>query len=242
MSITHSQENSALLNKASNIIAITAHEFKTPLTTITAIVDLIAAKMQADQLINPFYEKNLSRITSEIFLLNNMLDEMLTINNILSGSIETRKEVVAVEDKLHTIKEQYRSFTEEGKVLQINITGNPVKIFVSPGQLTRILTNLIGNAFKYSRENAPIVHLDYKQEELVITITDDGIGVPAEDLPHLFEPYYRGSNTNGISGTGLGLAIVKTFVAANDGDITVHSEPERGTVFTLTFRYPDVQQ
>lgn len=232
-------DNNALLNKASSIVAITAHEFKTPLSTITAVVDLIAAKLQADGLMNSFYEKNLSRITSEIFSLNNMLDEMLTINNILSGSIETKKMVVAVESKLHTIKEQFQSFTKNDKILQINITGNPVPIFVSPVQLTHILTNLISNAFKYSRENDPVIHLHYKEKELEISIADDGIGIPEEDLPHLFEPYYRGSNTGGISGSGLGLAIVKTFVTANDGNITVHSKPGEGTVFTLTFRYPD---
>lgn len=232
-------DNNALLNKASSIVAITAHEFKTPLSTITAVVDLIAAKLQADGLMNSFYEKNLSRITSEIFSLNNMLDEMLTINNILSGSIETKKMVVAVESKLHTIKEQFQSFSRNDKILQINITGTPVPIFVSPVQLTHILTNLISNAFKYSRENDPVIHLLYKEKELEISIADDGIGIPEEDLPHLFEPYYRGSNTGGISGSGLGLAIVKTFVTANDGNITVHSKPGEGTVFTLTFRYPD---
>jgi signal transduction histidine kinase len=242
MNSIDSSASNELLNNASNVIAITAHEFKTPLTTITSIVDLLSAKLTADHHMNPFYEKYLSRITSEIFLLNNMLDEMLTINNILSGSIETKKEMIAVEEQVLSIKEQYRSLSEDVQELQITVSGTPRQILASPNQITRILTNLIGNAFKYSREHAPSVCLDYQEKALVITITDDGIGIPQEDQPHLFQPYYRGSNTNGIAGTGLGLTIVKTFTAANDGEISVSSEPDKGTVFTLTFRYPDTRQ
>jgi signal transduction histidine kinase len=242
MNSDHTSENNTLLNNASNVIAITAHEFKTPLTTITSIVDLLSAKLQADHHMNPFYEKYLSRITSEIFLLNNMLDEMLTINNILSGSIQTKKEIVSVEDLLYPLKEQYRAISEDQKELKITISGTPRKISASPGQITRILTNLISNAFKYAREESPEVHVDYQPDSLLISVKDDGIGIPDTDIPHLFQPYYRGSNTNGIQGTGLGLTIVKTFTTANDGNISVHSVPDKGTVFTLTFRYPDIRQ
>ncbi|SHM80135.1 sensor histidine kinase KdpD [Chitinophaga sp. CF418] len=242
MDSTHTSESSSLLNNASNVIAITAHEFKTPLTTITSIVDLLSTKLRIDRYMNPFYEQQLSRITSEIFSLNSMLDEMLTINNILSGSFEAKKELLYVEEQLLPLKEQFRSFTDDNRTLQINVSGTPCKILANSGQLTRIFSNLVSNAFKFSRQNAPVVHLSYEDKALVITVTDDGIGIPAEDLPHLFQPYYRGSNTKDIAGTGLGLTIVKTFVTANDGDIAVSSEPNKGTVFTLVFRYPDTCQ
>jgi signal transduction histidine kinase len=242
MDSTHTPENSALLNNASNVIAVTAHEFKTPLTTITSIVDLISTKLRVDRYMNPFYEQQLSRITSEIFSLNSMLDEMLTINNILSGSFEAKKELLYAEEVLLPLKEQFRSFTDDNRTLQINVSGTPCKILANYGQLTRIFSNLVSNAFKFSRENPPAIHLSYEEKALVITVTDDGIGIPAGDLPHLFQPYYRGSNTHGIAGTGLGLTIVKTFVTANNGDITVSSEPDKGTVFTLVFRYPDTCQ
>lgn len=238
MDSTRLSENSTLLNNASNVIAITAHEFKTPLTTITSIVDLVSTRLRAEHHMTPFYEKQLSRITSEIFSLNSMLDEMLTINNILSGNIESKKELLYIEDCLDLLKKQFDASCEDGNMMQITITGTPRQILASPGQITRILTNLISNAFKYARTNAPTIHLHYQEEKLTLSVADDGIGIPADDMPYLFQPYYRGSNTNGIAGTGLGLTIVKTFVTANGGDISVSSIPDSGTVFTLSFRYP----
>jgi signal transduction histidine kinase len=84
----------------------------------------------------------------------------------------------------------------------------------------------------------PSVELKYDEHALIITIEDDGIGIPAADLPYLFKPFYRGSNVDSIEGTGLGLHIVNNFVTANNGTITVKSEQDNGTIFTLEFPYP----
>lgn len=242
MDSRHSSGTDTLLSKASNVIAITAHEFKTPLTTINSIVDLLSSKLQADNHMNAFYEKNLSRISSEIFSLNSMVDEMLTINNILNGNIKSNREMMDIDSLLLPLKEQYQAFPDDGRNLIINVTGVPRKILASPAQLLRVLSNLISNAFKYSRNSDPVLHLDYQEQIVVITITDDGIGIPQQDLPQLFQPYFRGSNVDGIAGTGLGLSIVHAFITANDGEISVNSQPDKGTVFTITFRYPDTCQ
>ena len=81
--------------------------------------------------------------------------------------------------------------------------------------------NLVGNAFKFSREKAPVVTVDFEAQQVTIRVTDDGICIPAADLPQLFTPFFRASNVNEIAGTGLGLSIVKTFVQENNGTITV---------------------
>jgi signal transduction histidine kinase len=233
-----SPEQQSLLHNASNIISVTSHELKTPLTAISATVELLSAKLQADDLLNAFYKKHLASITTEIFHMNSLLDEMLTLHNIISGSIETTKEYVDVQQVVLQLKEQYFTDATNNRTLEVHITGQSFHISVNKNQLARILINLIGNAFKFSISNNPVLLLDYQQEYLFIQITDDGIGIPAADLPYLFRPYYRGSNASGIDGTGLGLSIVKAFVKENEGDITVESIQGKGTIFRLSFKNP----
>ncbi|SFW63573.1 His Kinase A (phospho-acceptor) domain-containing protein [Chitinophaga sancti] len=226
-----------LLNNASNIIAITSHEFKTPLTAISAVVELLAARLHSSQQMDAFYEKNLSRITTEIFRLNSMLDEMLTINSIMSGRMSLNKQVIDLVQLLTTLRSNYFADPEDTRSFELLVTGIPQGIYADTNQLTRIFMNLVGNAFKFSREKAPVVTVDFEAQQVTIRVTDDGIGIPAADLPQLFTPFFRASNVNEIAGTGLGLSIVKTFVQENNGTITVESVVGEGSTFTLSFLY-----
>ncbi|WPV70152.1 HAMP domain-containing sensor histidine kinase [Chitinophaga sp. LS1] len=234
---TSSNDVANLLNNASNIIAITSHEFKTPLTAISASVELLAARLHSNQQMDAFYEKNLSRITTEIFRLNNMLDEMLTINTIMSGRMTLNKQIIDVVQLLITLRSNYFADPEDTRSFELIVSGIPQCIYADYNQLNRIFVNLVSNAFKFSREKAPVVEVDFEHHQVVIRIIDDGIGIPADDLPQLFQPFFRASNVNEIGGTGLGLSIVKTFVQENNGTITVNSVAGEGSTFTLTFLY-----
>lgn len=235
---THlSQDAVNLLNNASNIIAITSHEFKTPLTAISAAVELLAARLSNNQQMDAFYEKNLSRITTEIFRLNSMLDEMLTINSIMSGRMSLNKQLTDVVQLLSTLRSNYFADSEDTRTFELSITGTPRDIYADQNQLNRIFMNLVGNAFKFSREKRPVVELDFETDKVVIRIIDDGIGIPAEDLQYLFQPFFRASNVDEIAGTGLGLSIVKTFVTEHNGTISVDSIVGEGSTFTLSFPY-----
>ncbi|MBD0343883.1 MAG: sensor histidine kinase, partial [Coleofasciculus sp. Co-bin14] len=116
--------------------------------------------------------------------------------------------------------------------------------FVSPAQtvlacmdkklLRQLLSNLLANAVKYSPAGGTIqFQLDCQGDKAIFQIQDWGIGIPKEDLPRLFEFFHRGKNVGAIAGTGLGLAIVKKCVDIHEGDITVNSEVEVGTLFTV---------
>jgi len=234
---TAPQDAVNLLNNASNIIAITSHEFKTPLTAISAAVELLAARLHTSQQMDAFYEKNLSRITTEIFRLNSMVDEMLTINSIMSGRMSLNKQVIDVVQLLKTLRANYFAEPEDTRSFELFVTGIPQGIYADHNQLNKIFMNLIGNAFKFSREQPPIVTVDFEDEKVVIKVIDDGIGIPAADLPQLFQPFFRASNVNEIAGTGLGLSIVKTFVLENNGTISVDSIVGEGSTFTLSFLY-----
>ena len=227
----------SLLDNTSNIIAIISHEFKTPLTAISSAVELIAAKLHIDNYMDPFYKKNMSKITAEIFKLNSMLDEILTMSNIISNSVEIKKELTDVHEVLNDLKAQYFTDRKDARTFKIKVYGTHRKIYVDKKQLSTIFSNLINNALKFSHKKMPIVVLNYEEHTLIIKVEDDGIGIPPVDLPYLFKPFYRGSNVDSIEGTGLGLHIVNNFVTANNGKISVQSEQNTGTTFTLEFTY-----
>jgi signal transduction histidine kinase len=101
--------------------------------------------------------------------------------------------------------------------------------------LRSILTNVLSNSIRYSREQSPIhLRLSKRSGQVIFQISDRGIGIPSEDLPHLFEPFHRGKNVSNISGTGLGLNIVKRFVELHNGQAKVDSKLNIGTTFTIT--------
>jgi len=231
------EQERSLHEMKSNFISMASHEFKTPLTAISSTIDLLETKLQMDNLLDQFYRHNISKISSEIFKLNTMLDEMLTLSTIVSNNIEVSKQAVAVEQVIHDIKYQYFSERKDDRVLQVTVSGTPRRIYANKNQLSKIFTNLVGNAFKYSSED-PAVKLQYQKSRLVIKVTDTGIGIPEKDIPYLFNSFYRGSNVAGIEGTGLGLSIVKDFVERNNGTIFVESREHQGTTFTIIFKYP----
>ena len=104
-----------------------------------------------------------------------------------------------------------------------------------PKLMHHIFGNLLSNAIKYSPHNSPVVFRIRREEDhFAFDVCDHGIGIPAVDLPELFEPFHRGSNVADIKGTGLGLTIVKKSVELHRGQIAVESEPGRGTCFHVT--------
>ena len=105
---------------------------------------------------------------------------------------------------------------------------------LDPKLLTHILTNLITNAIKYSpRESEVLVKVDEVNQDLQFMIRDNGIGIPVDEQPYLFEPFHRCNNVGNTAGTGLGLAIVKRSVELHQGTITLESAPDKGTTFLV---------
>ena len=230
------EKEKSLHEMKSHFISMASHEFKTPLTAISSTIDLLETKLQMDNLLDQFYRHNISKISSEIFKLNTMLDEILTLSTIVSNNIEVRQQPVFVEQVIADIKYQYFSERKDERELDVKISGTPRPIYADKNQLSKIFTNLVGNAFKYSGDN-PVVKLQYLKHKLVIKVIDTGMGIPEKDIPYLFNSFYRGSNVDSIEGTGLGLSIVKDFVERNKGEIIVESEEHKGTTFTIVFKY-----
>lgn len=234
--ISHVVRERSLTEMRSEYISMAMHEIKTPITAISSSIELLETKMQLDELMLPFYQRNLSRIKEEITTLNNMLEDILISGSMAAGNPDTKPEITDVSAFAKMIRQRYFQQRPDKRQLRIKITGRRRDIYVDQSQLTGILVNLIGNAFKYSQEQAPLLSLSYRKQELCIRVKDKGIGIPEEHIRFLFTPFFRAGNVGDREGAGLGLAIVKRFVTANNGIITVHSDAT-GTVFTLTFPY-----
>lgn len=233
------EKEKAIQEMKSTFISMTSHELRTPLTAIASSIDLMEAKLKMEKLMNTFYQHNITKISTEIFSLTNMLDEILTLSKIASANYEVVQTPVNAQNVVTYLRDQYFSERKDGRSLELNITGAPRDIFVDKNHLSKILTNLISNAFKFSTKGNPSVKLNYQEKKLVIKVSDTGIGIPQKDLPQLFHPFFRASNADNIEGTGLGLVIVKTFVDCNNGAISVTSEKNKGTTFSLAFKYED---
>ncbi|WP_109695554.1 sensor histidine kinase [Chitinophaga deserti] len=235
MRLQHLEQEKSMQQMKVQLMSMTSHEFRTPLTAISSAMDLLETRMQLDGQLSQFHRLQFRKMADEIFQLNSMLDEVLTLSKIAGNNWEPTRKPVCVEQIIETLRYQYFSQRKDKRSLGISIEGEPRLILADKDQLAKVFTNLISNAFKYSTLKNPSVKLLYRKKKLVISFSDHGIGIPEKDLPHLFTSFYRGSNVDGIEGTGLGLSIVKTFVESNRGTISVSSGVNEGTTFTLVF-------
>jgi len=128
------------------------------------------------------------------------------------------------------VSEQFASRAEQTEhEFEVNLFEENVSVRGNPEQLRQVMINLLENALKFTPANGLIsVAFGAVGDEAKLTITDTGIGIPAEDLPHLFERFHRGRNASHFVGNGLGLAIVKAIVTAHKGNIVIQSEPGKG--------------
>jgi signal transduction histidine kinase len=128
-----------------------------------------------------------------------------------------------------------RLIDEQNHELILSYQGNEQMIYLDRNILEYVLNNLLLNGIKYSPPNSTVsLNIDYQENYLVLQVTDEGIGIPQTQQARIFEPFYRASNTNNIKGTGLGLAIVKEYVQLCGGEISVKTNSQAGTIFTVS--------
>jgi signal transduction histidine kinase len=121
----------------------------------------------------------------------------------------------------------------------VTIVGQEKLALVDSKMIRHAITNLIHNAFKYSKKQDPKLALIFHNNTAVISVQDYGIGIPKNDQKQMFQPFYRAKNVVEFSGSGLGLAIAKNYVELNDGTINFESEENKGSRFAITFKLPE---
>ncbi|MBE9013500.1 sensor histidine kinase, partial [Pseudanabaenaceae cyanobacterium LEGE 13415] len=160
--------------------------------------------------------------------------DVLTLTRAESGKLECNPETIDLESFCLNLIEDLEVSTNESHVLNFETQDPFTYAYLDERLLYSVLSNLLGNAIKYSAPGSKILlKLDGVNDRIRFQIQDEGIGISAEDQAKLFEPFYRGQNSTYATGTGLGLAVVKRCIELQGGTIAIDSKKDRGTTVTV---------
>lgn len=221
-----------LANSQEHFVAYASHEIRTPLTVVKGILETSFAYDQALADVRTSMEKALFRLEDAITLTNSLL-QLAEVEGLQSVKMQQDVNIVdTILDSISYFGEKHPDqqieltlsdiFTEKSQV--IHIIGNSVL-------LRTVLINILDNASKYSEKKTVRLDVDLDGSEMVIAITDQGMGIPPEQLENIFMPMMRASNVGKVPGFGLGLTIAKKIIDMHRGTLTVTSEPNQTTVF-----------
>jgi signal transduction histidine kinase len=212
----------------SEYLAITAHEFRNPLTAIQFATEMLQER--GEKLSRKKQQKHVKRIQTATDTLNEMLDHMLLLGQAEIGKLSYEPAPLEVVSFCHDQIAATQTMVGEQYTLKFSASVQQCMAHLDAKLLRHLLQNLLSNAIKYSPEAGTItVILTCQPDQLQLKIQDQGIGIPVEAQPQLFQPFYRANNVGTITGTGLGLTVVKQCVDLHDGTIQIDSIPGKGT-------------
>ena len=217
----------------SAFLATMSHELRTPLNAIIGYQSLL--KEGIDGPLNAAQLAQLNRIRASADHLLGLIDEVLTFSRVEAG-----KEVVHREDiSLRSIVNEAITMIEplaDAKGLPVRAEGEEVRLFTDAPKVRQILLNLLSNALKFTDSGEIVIRSRSDGEKVMVSVIDRGIGIAAENLERIFDPFWQVEqrSTRKVGGTGLGLSVSRTLARLVGGDISVESETGNGTTFTLT--------
>jgi signal transduction histidine kinase len=211
-----------------------SHELRTPLATIRTAAHNIASGIVKD----PEQVREYAEIVqTEGRRLSGMVDQTIQFAQIEAGRRHYDMEAVGVQDVIDQAIQNVRALAQEGgNAIEVQRRGDIPRVMADPTALTHCLANLLTNAVKFGSPAAPIAieaSHDPRKDRVRISVHNQGPGIDVDELPHLFEPFYRGHNTSRIPGSGLGLSLVRRMMTRQKGEVTVETAPGAGATFTL---------
>jgi PAS domain S-box-containing protein len=216
----------------SRFVTMASHEFRTPLSTILSSVSLIGKYSTAND--DEKRQKHVQRVKSAVTNMTLILNDFLSVEKLEEGKIFLRKEEIDLKTIINEVLNEINGILKPGQKVEYKHEGNTYAQLDNQ-MLHNILLNLISNAIKFSPEDKNIeVYTNVSDQEIIIKVKDQGIGIPKEEQDHLFERFFRAKNVTNIQGTGLGLNIVGKYLEAMNGKIDFISELDKGTTFTVT--------
>ena len=215
-----------------NFVRYVSHELKNPLAVILGEAEVTLLKKRTDS----EYVETIERIKRKAERLNMLVNHFLELSKL--ESFQVTKQKVSLDETLLDITSNLTPYYEKVKIdFSISEDGDPDDYIVeADGQLMyNALYNLVENACKFSHSGGRVtISLDKSNSRTMVSIRDEGIGIEAEHLAHIYKPLYRGGNAREIDGTGIGLALVERIIYLHGGEIKVDSHLGRGTTFIVT--------
>ncbi len=214
------------------IVAIVSHDLKNPLHVIQGSVSLLDEELALPTLVRAPLLSGVGRIGRAAERMNRLITDLLELSKIKAGHVEITVGPEETRDLLDEVVEHLAPLAEQRSVRLVEDDRFSGSLSCDRDRLMQVFENVIGNAIKFSPEGSEIVvRAERVDGECVFSVRDQGPGIPAADIPMLFERFWTAQRTVTSAGTGLGLAIAKGVVEAHGGRIWVESEVGRGTVF-----------
>jgi signal transduction histidine kinase len=219
-----------------NFINNASHELKTPITTIIAETEITLLKER-----NPAeYEEVLNNIQKQATRLANLTESLLKLTQTGYDGNKQVQDNVRMDELLMDVKCELDKLYPDNRIT-INLKDIPedaglLTLPCNRPLLELAVSNIITNGVKYSDNEEVFVSLSANSEVIKVTITDIGIGIPPEDIPYLYEPFFRGKKASRYNGYGLGLPLAMKIIRMHKGELVIQSEPGKGTVVNIIFK------
>ncbi|ELC8365053.1 sensor histidine kinase [Clostridium perfringens] len=213
-----------------------SHELKTPLTNIQSHLEAMI-----DGIWEPTEERLLS-VKEEAERLSSLVSDMQKLNKYDESSIKLKKDNVNISDIICFVIFQFSNLAKS-KNIKIEYEKKNINLYCDKDKITQALVNILSNAIRYSNEGSTIfIEEKLKDNKVIISIEDQGIGISEEDLKYVFERFYRAdkSRTRATGGTGIGLTIVKSIVSSHGGEVKLESKLGEGSKFTIILPKEDI--
>ena len=219
-----------------NFINNASHELKTPITTIIAETEIALLKERE----TAEYESTLNSINKQATRLANLTESLLKLTQTGYDGTKQVQDIARMDDLLLDVKSDLDRLYPDNRInIKLDdIPEDDLQLMLPCNRplLELAIGNIISNGIKYSDNNEVYVTLTAGRKVIKITIADIGIGIPEEDIPYLYEPFFRGKKASKYIGYGLGLPLAAKIIRMHSGEITIQSEPDKGTTVNILFR------
>jgi signal transduction histidine kinase len=218
-----------------DFIANASHEMRTPLTAMTGQLEVALMKQRTAEK----YKEVLESVLEDIKNLNKTSNRLLLLAQANTENLELEMEEIRIDDLVWQSREELLKLQPNYEVI-VDLDMNPeyenqLQILGNSQLIKTAIINLIENGCKYSLNHKAVLTLKTEKSGLKIMISESGIGIPDKDLDHIFQPFYRASNSTSARGHGIGLSLVQKIVQIHKGTIQVKSKLGEGTIFTIVF-------